>query len=101
MGNARRIAAATVEVVFAPAAAADLAYIRAYIGRFNPAAAKRMAEKIRAAALSLAEFPERGRSRHDGARELVIVHPYIIVYDVTPNRVIILRVWHGAQNRDA
>ncbi|CBS85595.1 protein of unknown function [Azospirillum lipoferum 4B] len=27
------------------------------------------------------------------------VHPYVIVYDVTPPRVTILRVWHGAQNR--
>ena len=100
MGNARRIAAAAVEVISSPAAAADLAYIRAYIGRFNPAAAKRMAAKIGTAALSLADFPERGRLRHDGARELVIIYPYIIVYDVTPNRVTILRVWHAAQNRD-
>jgi plasmid stabilization system protein ParE len=88
-----------VEVTFAPAAAADIFYIRSYIGHFNPAAAKRMAGRIKAAALSLGDFAERGRLRHDGARELTIVPPYIIVYDVGPNAVTVLRVWHGAQSR--
>jgi toxin ParE1/3/4 len=89
-----------VGVIFAPAAAADLVHIRSYIGHFNPAAARRMAECIKMAALSLAEFPERGRRRHDGARELTIIPPYVIVYDVEPRLVTILRVWHGAQQRD-
>lgn len=88
-----------MEVIFAPAAIADLIAIRNYIGHFNPAAARRMALRLRSAAQSLAEFPDRGRLRRDGARELVAVHPYVIVYDVTPPRVTILRVWHGAQNR--
>ena len=87
-----------MEVIFAPTAIADLLAIRNYIGHFNPAAARRMALRLRSAAESLAEFPDRGRLRRDGARELVAVHPYVIVYDVTPPRVTILRVWHGAQN---
>ncbi|WP_298368253.1 type II toxin-antitoxin system RelE/ParE family toxin [Azospirillum sp.] len=58
-----------------------------------------MALRLKAAAESLAEFPERGRRRADGARELVAVHPYVVAYDVTPTRVTILRVWHGAQSR--
>ena len=87
-----------MEVIFSPAAAADIVHIRSYIGHFNPAAARRMAERIKAAALSLADFPERGRKRYDGARELVIIYPYMIVYDVTPTTVNIVRVWHGAQN---
>ncbi|WP_448191761.1 type II toxin-antitoxin system RelE/ParE family toxin [Azospirillum sp. sgz301742] len=88
-----------MEVVFTPAAVADLIAIRTYIGHFNPAAARRIALRLRAAAESLAEFPERGRCRADGARELVAVHPYVIVYDVASVQVTILRVWHGAQNR--
>ncbi|HIJ63582.1 MAG TPA: type II toxin-antitoxin system RelE/ParE family toxin, partial [Rhodospirillaceae bacterium] len=52
------------------------------------------------AALGLADFPERGRLRNDGAREIAIIPPYVIVYDATPHRVTILRVWHGAQNRE-
>jgi len=81
------------------AAAADLARILSYIGHFNPHAAERMASRLKAAALSLAEFPERGRPRPDGARELTVIPPYLILYDVPPERVTVLRVWHGAQDR--
>jgi addiction module RelE/StbE family toxin len=89
-----------LEVVFSPAAIADIVHIRNYIGHFNPAAARQMADRIKAAALSLIEFPDRGRQREDGTRELVIIYPYMIVYDVTPACVQIIRVWHGAQKRD-
>lgn len=99
VGDTRRVTSAIMEVGFAPAAIADLIYIRDYIGRFNPAAAKRMADRLRSAAFGLAAFPERGRPRHDGARELMTIPPYVIVYDVAPGRVTILRIWHGAQNR--
>ena len=88
-----------MEVIFAPAAAADLLYIRTYIGRFNPAAARRMAERIKAAALSLAEHPKRGAPRDDGSRKLLIAPPYEIVYDEAPGRVTVLRIWHGSQDR--
>lgn len=75
MGRARRVAAA-LEIVFTRAAASDLAWIRSYISHFNLSAARRMADQIRAASIGLAEFPERGRLRSDGARELIAVHPY-------------------------
>lgn len=87
-----------MEGVFAPAAVADLIAIRHDIGRFNPAAARRMALRLKAAAESLREFPERGRCRADGAWELVAVPPYVIIYDVDSTCVTILWVWHGAQN---
>jgi plasmid stabilization system protein ParE len=34
-----------------------------------------------------------------GARELVVVRPYVIAYRLTDDQVIILRVWHTAQDR--
>lgn len=89
-----------MDVIFSPAALGDLVRIRAYIGHFNPAAARRMAERIVAAADSLATFPERGRPISGGRRELTIVPPYVLVYRVGRNRVVIPRVWHGAQQRD-
>jgi len=88
-----------VEVIFSPAAAADLAYIRSYIGRFNPSAARRMADRIKTAALNLAEFPERGRPLRDNRRELSIIPPYVIRYRVLGSVAQIIRVWHGAQSR--
>jgi toxin ParE1/3/4 len=99
MGNGSRASSPAVEVVFTVAAAADITWVRSYIGRFNPGAARRIAERLKSAAQGLAEYPEIGRLRPDGTRELVAVTPYVIVYDVGPDRVTILRVWHGAQDR--
>ena len=49
----------------------------------------------------LAIFPRRGRvGRIAGTCELVTVSPYIIVYEIDENGpIIILNVWHGAQDR--
>jgi toxin ParE1/3/4 len=71
-----------------------------FIRERNPVAARRIAEDLLAAGDSLAELPNRGRpGSASGTRELVIVRPYIIVYEVRDDAVIILRIWHGAQRR--
>jgi addiction module RelE/StbE family toxin len=88
-----------VEVIFSPAAVADLVHIRRYIGHFNPAAAHHVAESIAAAAFGLADFPERGRPIAGNRRELTTVPPYVIRYRVAGTAVQILRIWHGAQDR--
>jgi toxin ParE1/3/4 len=46
-------------------------------------------------------FPYRGRpGRQAGTRELVVMPPYLIVYRVSGTEaVMILRVWHAAQDR--
>ena len=89
-----------MDVKFSRLALTDLARIRAYIGVFNPAAAGRMAERVIAAAETLSEQPLRGKASSNGRRELTIVRPYVLVYRVTVDCVRILRVWHGAQDRD-
>jgi len=51
---------------------------------------------------TLAEFPNRGRPGSiPGTRELVVIHPYVLVYEIRGEAVHILRVWHGAQNRQS
>lgn len=72
-----------------------------YASTENPSAAMRSSRELVLAGDSLAVFPERGRKgRVAGTRELVIVAPYIIVYDVDDaSNVSILRVWHGARER--
>ena len=49
---------------------------------------------------SLAEFSERGREAGDGRREMTIVPPYILRYRVEKDRVVILRIRHGAREED-
>lgn len=87
-------------MTFTRLALADLTHIRAYIGQFNPAAAVRMAGRLLGVATELAEYPLAGRPTAKGRRELTIVPPYVVVYRVAGNRVRILRIWHGAQNRE-
>lgn len=80
----------------------DLRSIREYVAaEGRPAAAKRLAEKLRNAVLRLQAHPRSGRPvpefRGAGYRE-VIVHPYRIVYELTEGTVIVLRVWHGRRD---
>ena len=80
----------------------DLASIQAYIGARNPRAAARMAQELLLACEKLELFPDRGRGGLvPGTRELTTVWPYIIVYRHTLERIDILRIWHGAQNRSS
>ena len=85
-------------VVWTEEAVAHLEAIVEYVEAFNPGAARRLGERLIEAADSLAEFPERGRDAGEGRREIVTVWPYILRYRVEPERVVILRVRHGARD---
>jgi addiction module RelE/StbE family toxin len=77
----------------------DLIQVRRFIAMVNPSAATRVADRIRSAVPELAEHPEMGRSgRVPGTREMILVDiPYIIVYRVEGNSVVILRVLHTSR----
>lgn len=91
-----------MKVVWREDARDDVIRITRYIAEENPAAARQVARELLLAGDSLAVFPHRGRAgRISGTRELVAVRPYIVVYEVAVDgTVFILRIWHGAQNRD-
>jgi toxin ParE1/3/4 len=86
-------------IVWLSLAVRDLAEIRSYIAADNPAAARKLADRIKQSVSQLGEMPKIGRlGRVFGTRELVISPtPYIVVYRVRKNQVEILRVLHGAQ----
>jgi len=88
-----------VDVKLSRLALADLTHIRAYITQFNPAAAERMANRLLAATDRLANHPWIGRPGPADTRELSIVPPYVISYEVIDDEVVILRIWHSAQDR--
>ena len=85
-------------VLWTLSALADVEGIRRYIGSFNPQAARDMADRIIDVGNSLATLPNRGR-RVPGTelREIAVARPYIIRYRVDGDRVMILRVRHGAR----
>lgn len=87
-----------MRLVFAPAAQRELAEAIAYIALDDPQAAERLDATIRAAAARLTIFPKLGvRARGQQRRLPVAGTPYLIVYRVTRDAIIILRVWHGAR----
>lgn len=86
-------------VTWSDQALSDLFHHVAYIDQFNNIAGNNMASRLLGDGNSLATFPRRGRVRPDGLRELTIVHPYVLVYQLSGEDVLILRIWHGAQER--
>lgn len=85
--------------VWSPQAVEDLAALRAYIARDDPAAAQRIALSIIGAVELLAENPAAGRpGRVPGTRELVIPRtPFIVPYRQHGDVIQVLRVYHGAR----
>ncbi len=91
-----------VEIVWSPLARTRLREIRAYVARDKPQAAERLAIRIVAMVEALRNHPRLGRvGAEPGIRELVIGStPYVILYRVQGERVIISTIWHGAQRRE-
>ena len=89
-------------VIWTASAAADRRRALEFIAADNPIAARRLALSLDQATERLMAFPQQGRpGLRAGTRELVTVPPYIIVYrqDPAASAVVILRVWHAAQDR--
>ncbi len=81
------------------AAQADLEAIVDYLLRENPAVAGDVVARIDEALRPLRQHPGLGRpGRMAGTRERVISGlPYIVPYQVCPDRIVILRVLHTAR----
>ncbi len=78
--------------------------IYAYIEARNPEAARRVIQRIRAAADRLSEFPHIGHAGLvAGTSEWAVRGlPYIIVHEphVEADELVVLGVFHGAQDRE-
>ncbi|HYW16855.1 MAG TPA: type II toxin-antitoxin system RelE/ParE family toxin [Allosphingosinicella sp.] len=88
------------QILWTDEAVGNLEAIVTYVSAFNPAAARRLAARLISVADSLEEFSERGRDVGDGLREMTVVWPYLLRYRVQREKVLILRIRHGAQERE-
>jgi addiction module RelE/StbE family toxin len=88
-----------MKIRWSPTAISDLESIRGYIARDNPAAARKVATRIKDATSRLKDFPLSGRAgRVPGTRELVIPGTsYVVPYTIRENEVQIAAVLHGKQ----
>jgi plasmid stabilization system protein ParE len=94
-------ATGVVKLTWRPAAIADLNALLSIIAQEQPAAAERVAGRVLSTAELLSEYPHLGRVRNATlTRELAVAHtPYLLIYRVTDETVVVLRVLHGAQFR--
>jgi len=90
-----------VEIVWSTLARARLREIRDFVAQDKPEAAARLATRIVAVVEALKTHPRLGRLGVEPAtRELVIGNtPYIVMYRVRGERVVIGTIWHGKQKR--
>jgi addiction module RelE/StbE family toxin len=88
-----------MKVHWSPTAVSDLESIRGYIAQDNPAAARKIAARIKDSVNRLIGFPLSGRAgRVPGTRELVIPGTsYIAAYTIENDEIRIAAVLHGKQ----
>jgi toxin ParE1/3/4 len=92
------------ELVFSPAARADLEEIFWFIASDNPRRARTYVAEIEQACAKLCRMPEMGRQRPDlqpGLRILPLWRRIIIAYQLPEDRVDILRVFSAGQDYEA
>jgi toxin ParE1/3/4 len=86
------------------AALVHIESIEAYVSTRDPAAARRVVARIRAACRQLGDYPKMGHTGLvSGTFEWSVTGlPYIIVYEqaAEADEVIVLAVFHGAQDRE-
>lgn len=84
-------------------AIADLRQLRTYIAQHNPSAAKQVAETLLKRIELLKEFPNLGHPVSaapdpDSVRDCVFGR-YVVRYAKREGGIVILRIWHHAQDR--
>ncbi len=80
-------------------ALADFESAIAYVGRDNPAAAAKMADRVLVTIDRLADLPTGHQGRMTGTYEkLVQKTPYIVVYSMSDLTIYILRIIHGSRD---
>lgn len=89
-----------MQIQWTDGARRNLDSIGAYIALDNPrAAAKTIVRIVKRVREQLVEYPGSGKAgRFEGTKELIFPDlPYIVVYTVRENTVIVIRVFHAAQ----
>ena len=92
------------ELVWIPGAQKDIERLFTFLREKSPQAARNAIKAIRLGAKQLAAFPQTGRPMDDetSRRELIVAFggsAYVLRYKMDDKLVVILRVWHGLENR--
>ena len=91
-------------IVWTAEALEDLSHHFDGLKQINPIAAGKVAQSIREAGFSLARYPHRGPMLRDGSdrRKLIIPYDrvgYVMHYYIEGETIVIVRVYHGREDR--
>lgn len=92
-----------MKIVWSSQSQIDLREIRKFIARDAPETAGAYIRRLRASVARLGTYPESGsivREAGDILLREIYFGQYRIIYEVTPNRVEVLTVYHGARLLD-
>jgi plasmid stabilization system protein ParE len=93
-----------VRLVWLPEAKHDIERLHIFLAEKNPDTAIRAVRLIVEGAERLQKLPELGRLMPDGQRREYFLpfgaSAYVLRYRVTSKEVVIIRVWHGREDRD-
>lgn len=95
---------APARLIWLPEALEDLRRLRDFLRAYNPTATRRAAQRIRAAAQRLRDYPELGKPVMDlpEFRELMIPFGsgnYVLRYRQLGPMVVIVHLWHSREDR--
>lgn len=90
-----------MKLIFSRSAVDDLIRLREFISQHSPSAAQRISERLRGAIIELANHPRIGRPVPDIPGEIreIIFGKYVVRYEVRSEKLYVLRIWHGKENR--
>jgi toxin ParE1/3/4 len=94
----------TLPVAYAPQAKQDLDDLFRYIASESPNNARTYTSELAGQCLRLGAMPEMGRLRHDlgeGLRSFSFRRRQVIIYEILPDRVEILRIFSAGQDVQA
>ena len=78
----------------------DLSRLRSFIAKDNPLAARRIGQALRGSIRHLVDHPQMGEALDApaGVRRWV-TGPYVVHYTIDGQVLIVLRIWHGREQR--
>jgi toxin ParE1/3/4 len=95
-----------VKLAFSRDARSDLVRLRAFIAKHDPAAAERVAQRLIQGIERLLRHPRLGRRVRSGPDQMAPeeirdwpIGDYVVRYLITEDRIIVLRMWHGKEQR--
>jgi addiction module RelE/StbE family toxin len=89
-----------VQLRFTGRALNDLSRLRDFIAKNNPQAARHISQALRGSIQHLADHPQMGEALAAAASvRRWVAGPYVVHYTIDGQILIVLRIWHGREQR--